>query len=157
MSDQVPVPPSISCTCWEERGRDGGSSVLASAHGCKATCSTVFIRSGSDSRSFHGACSEKYLLASETVRIASVIANLNRDRDQWAPTVVKAAREFSSSAWSTSVSWVAAGISPTLRAANDTARLTRLPQVATSSSLLRRTNSLQVKSVSWFSGPAIAT
>ena len=35
-------------------------------------------------------------------------------------------------------------------------RLTRLPQPATSSSLLRRTNSDQVKSVSWFSGPATA-
>ena len=44
-----------------------------------------------------------------------------------------------------------------LRAANETVRLTRLPQLATSSSLLRRTNSLQVKSVSWFSGPATAT
>ena len=42
-------------------------------------------------------------------------------------------------------------------AANETERLTRLPQVATSSSLLRRTNSLQVKSVSWVSGPATAT
>ena len=49
------------------------------------------------------------------------------------------------------------GIEPMLRAANETERLTRLPQVATSSSLLRRTNSLQVKSVSWFSGPATAT
>ena len=44
-----------------------------------------------------------------------------------------------------------------LRAANETLRLTRLPQLATSSSLLRRMNSLQVKSVSWFSGPATAT
>ena len=35
-------------------------------------------------------------------------------------------------------------------------RLTRLPQPATSSSLVRRTNSAQVKSVSWFSGPATA-
>ena len=42
-------------------------------------------------------------------------------------------------------------------AANDTDRLTRLPQVATSSSLFRRTNSLQVKSVSCVSGPATAT
>ena len=39
-------------------------------------------------------------------------------------------------------------------AVNDSVRLTRLPQFATSSSLLRRTNSAQVKSVSWFSGPA---
>ena len=31
--------------------------------------------------------------------------------------------------------------------------MTRLPQPATSSSLVRRTNSDQVKSVSWFSGP----
>ena len=38
-------------------------------------------------------------------------------------------------------------------AVNDSDRLTRLPQAATSSSLLRRTNSAQVKSVSEFSGP----
>ena len=49
------------------------------------------------------------------------------------------------------------GISPMFFAANATARFTRLPQVATSSSLLRRTNSLQVKSVSCVSGPATAT
>ena len=49
------------------------------------------------------------------------------------------------------------GISPMFLAAKTTARFTRFPQVATSSSLLRRTNSLQVKSVSWFSGPATAT
>ncbi len=64
---------------------------------------------------------------------------------------------LSSSSWSPGVSAPAAGIDPMLRAANETARFTRLPQVATSSSLLRRTNSLQVKSVSWFSGPAMAT
>ena len=55
-----------------------------------------------------------------------------------------------------SVSVPGGGIDPMLRAANDTALLTRLPQLATSSSLLRRTNSAQVKSVSWFSGPATA-
>ena len=44
-----------------------------------------------------------------------------------------------------------------LRAANETARFTRFPQVATSSSLFLRTNSLQVKSLSWVSGPATAT
>src|ERR1700741_2070715 len=93
MSDQVPVPPSISWTCWEERGRNGVSSVLASSTSCKATCSTVRIRSGSDSRSFHGACSEKYLFASATVRIASLIANLNREADRGPPTVPNACRD----------------------------------------------------------------
>ena len=41
-------------------------------------------------------------------------------------------------------------------AAIETVRLTRLPQPATSSSLVRRTNSAQVKSVSCASGPATA-
>ena len=159
MSDQVVAVGrrSISCTSWDERGRNGVSRVLASSTSCRATCSTVRIRSGSDSRSFHGACSEKYLLASATVRIASVIANLNREAARCSPTVPKACRDLSSSSWSRPVSAPAAGIEPMLRAANETARFTRFPQVATSSSLLRRTNSLQVKSVSWFSGPAMAT
>ena len=46
------------------------------------------------------------------------------------------------------------GISPKLLAIIAAVRLTRLPQPATSSSLLRCTNSAQVKSASWFSGPA---
>ena len=157
MSDQVPEPPSISCTCCEERGRNGVSSVLASSTSCRATCSTVRIRSGSASRSFHGACSEKYLFASATVRIASLMANLNRDADRCSPTAPNACRDRASRSWSRSVSAPASGIEPMFLAANETARLTRLPQVATSSSLLRRTNSLQVKSVSWVSGPATAT
>ena len=115
------------------------------------------IRSGSDSRSFHGAWSDMYLLASATVRIASFTPALNRDRDSAAPTWPNACRDRSRMSRSASVRWPGSGIEPMLRAANDTDRLTRLPQVATSSSLLRRRNSLQVKSVSWFSGPATAT
>src|SRR4051812_7937316 len=45
------------------------------------------------------------------------------------------------------------GTWPMFFAVNDNDRLTKLPHAATSSSLLRRTNSDQVKSVSWFSGP----
>ena len=57
---------------------------------------------------------------------------------------------------SASVSSPGAGIVPMFFAVIEIVRLTRLPQPATSSSLLRRTNSDQVKSVSWFSGPAVA-
>ena len=53
-----------------------------------------------------------------------------------------------------SVSTPAAGISPKLLWIIVAVRLTRLPQPATSSPLLRWTNSAQVKSLSWFSGPA---
>ena len=129
------------------------SSVLPSSTSCSATCRIVRIRSGSDSRSFHGAWSDRYLFASPTVRIASVIAALNRDLPSDSPTAPNACREPSRIAWSASVSSPAAGIAPMFLAANEMLRLTRFPQLATSSSLLRRMNSLQVKSVSWFSGP----
>jgi len=66
----------------------------------------------------------------------------------YSPTTANASRDRARMAASASVSWPAAGTDPMLRAANETERLTRLPQVATSSSLLRRTNSRQVKSVS---------
>ncbi len=85
------------------------------------------------------------------------MANFKRDRFRCSPTVSKARRDRASRSWSRSVSVPASGIEPMLRAANETERFTRLPQFATSSSLFRRTNSLQVKSVSWFSGPAMAT
>jgi hypothetical protein len=80
--------------------------------------------------------------------MTSVAAALKRHRRSESPTLAKAARDRSSRARSPAVSSPAAGISPTLRAANETVRFTRFPQFATSSSLLRRTNSLQVKSVS---------
>ena len=51
-----------------------------------------------------------------------------------------------------SASSPAAGIEPTFLAIIDTVRLTRLPHPATNSSLVRRTNSDQVKSVSCVSG-----
>ena len=154
--DHSPVPPSISNTFCDERGRNGVSSVFPSSTSCSATWQMVRIRSGSDSRSFHGAWSERYLLASPKVRIASVIAALNLDRPSASPTAANAARERRRISVSASVSWPAGGIEPMLRAANEIDRLTRLPQLASSSSLLRRTNSVQVKSVSWFSGPATA-
>src|SRR5215469_6838020 len=102
LPDHSPEPPSISCTACDERGRNGVSSVLASSTTCSVTCRTVRIRSGSDSRSFHGACSEKYLLASATVRIASVIANLKRELDRKSPTGPNDFRDVSKSAWSAS-------------------------------------------------------
>ncbi len=154
--DHSPVPPSISKTFCDERGRNGVSSVFPSSTSCSATWQIVRIRSGSYSRSFHGAWSERYLLASASVRIASVIAALNLDRPSASPTGPNAALDRWSIAESVSVSWPACGIAPMLRAANEIDLLTRFPQLASSSSLLRRTNSLQVKSVSWFSGPATA-
>src|SRR5215468_10690414 len=157
MSAQVPSPPSSSKTRCDDRGRNGVSSVLPSSTSCNATYRIVRIRSGSDSRSFHGAWSDRYLLASPNVRITSVMAALNRDLDSDSPTEANARLEPSKSARSASVSSPAGGIEPMFLAANEMLRLTRFPQLATSSSLLRRMNSLQVKSVSWFSGPAIAT
>ncbi len=64
--------------------------------------------------------------------------------------------DASSRAVSASVSTPGFGIAPTFFAAIEIDRLTRLPQPATSSSLLRRRNSDQVKSVSCVSGPATA-
>src|ERR671926_3128 len=69
--DQTPVPPSSSCTFCAECGRNGVSSALQSLTACSAVCSTVSRRAGS-SLSFHGAWSDRYLLASPTTRIASV-------------------------------------------------------------------------------------
>ena len=59
---------------------------------------------GSVSRSFHGAWSERYLLASATTRIVSPSAARIRERSMSAPTVANAARVVASSAWSASVS-----------------------------------------------------
>ena len=89
--------------------------------------------------------------------MASLTPALNRDRPSEPPTRSKAWRERSRISRSAPFSSPGSGIEPMFLAANDTERFTRLPQVATSSSLLRRRNSLQVKSVSWFSGPAAAT
>src|ERR1700733_6793968 len=98
----------------------------------------VRIRSGSLSRSFHGAWSDRYLLASAVVRRAAVIAALNLDRDSASPTWPNASLECSRTARSGAVRVPGGGIEPMLRAANETDRFTRLPQLATSSSLLRR-------------------
>ena len=75
---------------------------------------------------------------------------------RWSPTAPNARPDRASRSRSRSVSWPASGMAPMFLAAKETARFTRLPHVATSSSLFLRTNSLQVKSVSWFSGPATA-
>jgi hypothetical protein len=94
------------------------------------------------------------LFTSETVRIASPMAAFCRCRATRSPTVTKACSTWSRSAVSSAVSSPAFGISPKFFASMVAVRLTRLPQPATSSSLVRRTNSAQVKSASWFSGPA---
>ena len=66
----------------------------------------------------------------------------------------EAPRTVSSSVLSTSSRGPAGGISPKLLWIIEAVRLTRLPHPATSSELLRWTNSAQVKFASWFSGPA---
>ena len=66
------------------------------------------------------------------------------------------ARETASSSASASAGATGFGIAPTFLCAIEIDRLTRLPHSLASSKLVRRTNSSQVKSVSWFSGPATA-
>src|ERR1700684_4214365 len=150
MPDQSGAPPSISLTACDERGRNGVSSVLASATACRVTCRMVCIRSGSDSRSFHGACSEKYLLASPITRMASLTPNLNRECERNPPTpAVVGGGGAGGGGWGVP----AGGIEPMFRAANETARLTRFPQVATSSSLLRRAKLPPGEVGGWGSAP----
>ena len=101
--------------------------------------------------------SETYLLTSATARIASLIACLIRLRPMRSPTTANAASAAASTASSSGVVSPSGGISPKFLLIRLAVRLTRLPQPATSSSFVRRTNSAQVKSESWFSGPAAAT
>ena len=103
--------------------------------------------------SFHGSVSEMYRLASWTTRIASPIAALLRWPPSSSPTLPNPAAVVVSSAWSTGCSSPAAGISPKFLAIMLAVRLTRLPQPATSSVLVRVLKSAHVKSESWFSGP----
>ena len=86
------------------------------------------------------------------------MAALSRCCSIRSPTVPKAARAVASSV-RVRVGQLARppGSAPKFFAAIEIDRLTRLPQPATSSSLLRRRNSAQVKSVSVVSGPATAT
>src|ERR1017187_11037140 len=88
-----PWLPSICATSDDERGRNGVSSVLPSSTSCSATWQIVFIRSGSDSRSFQGAWSDRYLFASASVRIVSLIASLNLDWPSEEPTEAHASFE----------------------------------------------------------------
>ena len=153
--ENTPVPPSASHTFCAECGRNGASRWFASDTACAATCSTVPSRAGS-SLIFHGSVAEMYLLMSPTTRIASVSAFFWRWRSIRSPTVANAARVSLSNARSSSVIFdsSSAGISPKFLCMRLATRLTRLPQLAASSSLLWRTNSLQVKSASEVSGPA---
>ena len=95
-----------------------------------------------------------YWFASELTRIVSAIAALKRACSIRPPMSANAAATASRSAVSVAVSSPGCGTSPKLRCALTSVRLTRLPQLASSSSLLRRTNSSHVKSVSCVSGPA---
>ena len=64
------------------------------------------------------------------------------------------ARTAARTSSSTGSSGPGCGTSPKFFATIAAVRETRLPQPATSSELLRWTNSRQVKLLSWFSGPA---
>ncbi|OPZ48139.1 MAG: hypothetical protein BWY91_03235 [bacterium ADurb.BinA028] len=86
--------------------------------------------------------------------MTSLMPALNRCRSMCPPTVSNPSRIAASNSSSIGSSGPAAGISPKRLWIIDAVRLTRLPQPATSSELLRWTNSAQVKSLSWFSGPA---
>ena len=152
--ENAPVPPRASCTFWAECGRNGDSSVLQSLTACAAVCSTVPRRSGSF-LSFHGSVSEMYRLASWTTRMASPIAARWRCVPMSSPTRPNAVVVVASRASSTVVRGPGSGIAPTFLWIMLAVRLTRLPQPATSSSLVRRLKSAQVKSASWLSGPAV--
>ena len=72
------------------------------------------------------------MFASASVRMVSVIAALNRDLDSDSPTPANAglrAREYR--VVGLGQLGRAGGIEPMFRAANETLRLTRLPQLAT--------------------------
>ena len=97
------------------------------------------------------------MLTSPTARIASPIACFCRCRPIRSPTDAEGRLDGREHRLVLAVSAPAGGISPKFLAIRFAVRLTRLPQPATSSSLVRRTNSAQVKSESWFSGPAAAT
>ena len=70
--------------------------------------------------------------------------------------MVNAAFDSASSSASAASGRVGSGIAPTFFTAIEIERLTRLPHSLASSKFVRRTNSSQVKAVSWFSGPATA-
>jgi hypothetical protein len=118
-------------------------------------CRIVSRRSGSSLR-FHGSWSDRYRFAAVTTRIASPAACLNRFRASSPPTVSNPAREYASSSASACCGAVGVGTAPTFLWAIEMDRLTRLPHSLASSKFTRRTNSSQVKSTSWFSGPATA-
>ena len=148
-------PPSAFSTSLAECGRNGAIIVFRSVTAWASTCRIVSRRSRSSSAlSLNGSVSETYRLASPTRRITSAIAARWRWVSISLPTVPKPSRIAPSSFSSIGSSSPAAGISPTFLAIIAAVRLTRLPQPATSSLLVRETKSTQVKSASWFSGPA---
>ena len=135
--------------------QNGEMSVLISETAWASVCSTVESRSRSPSPlSLNGSVRETYAFASPTTRMTSASAAFCRCRSSEAPTVANAPRTVASSSSSTGSAAYAGGISPKFFAIMAAVRLTRLPQPATSSLLLRCTNSFHEKSASWFSGPA---
>ena len=129
-------------------------SVLRLSTADSATKWTVAARAASVLTSAQGAWSLTYWLTVEAMRIASPSAARNRPPSICAPTMSNPEATPASSASSMSVRVPGSGTTPKLRCALVSVRLTRLPQFASSSSLLRRTNSAHVKSASWVSGPA---
>ena len=89
-------------------------------------------------------------------RIASPDAALKRLRDNSSPTVPNACSAARNNSRSASQRVPGCGICPKFLCAIEIDLLTRLPHSLASSKLVRRTNSSQVKSASWFSGPAAA-
>ena len=91
-----------------------------------------------------------YLFAAPTTRIASPIASLNRLRAEQRTDGVERARETRAAARGRHRGSVpGVGMRPLFLCAMEIDRLTRLPHSLASSKLVRRTNSSQVKSVSW--------
>jgi len=119
-----------------------------------ATNRIVAARSRSSLITAHGAWWSTYWLPMLERRIASASAALNFASSIKRPTDTNPASISARARRSSSVNGPGSGTSPNWRYAFVNVRLTRLPQLASSSSFDLRTNSSQVNSVSWVSGLA---
>src|SRR6266511_1667560 len=133
---------------------NGVNSTFSVSTARRATYRIVAARSRSVLIAAHGASRSTYWLPMVESRMASARAALKRDWSISSPTLSKPASIAASVSLSDLVSAPGCGTVPKVRYAFVSVRLTRLPQFASSSSLLRRRNSAQVKSVSCVSGPA---
>ena len=135
------------------KGVKGSKATASDAHTCSAVLSTVAVRSGSVLNSFQGSVSWRYLLPARAMSMASLRAS--RKWKVSSAEAISVLRRSSSANTSRSGCWIWPGagtVPPKYLWVRTTARLTKLPRMATSSLLLRVWKSRQVKSLSLVSG-----